>query len=97
MLTTIGEAAWRLDEWLKARVGRLYTWILASSLVAGIVASGTNISHALSSRSLAVEAATVVVQVALLVNQLAQLHGYRQAARERRAARKAAKAAPGEG
>jgi len=87
------EAAWRLDQWLKERVGRPYTILLAAVLVMGMVA---NIRAAIlelrGGRNLPVIALTIALYAILLINQLAQLHEYRQAVRARREARKAGKA-----
>jgi hypothetical protein len=91
--------AYELDQWLKAHLGRPYTIILASSLGAGIAAAGANLGQLFSKpvtpsiASVATLLGAGLVQVALLINQLAQLHEYRQFARERRAARREARAA----
>ena len=91
MLSELMTAIWRLDQWLKAHLGRLYNTILASSLGMGIVASVDTLQKALGSTAgVASVAFTVAIQTALLINQLSQLHEYRQAGRERRAARRAA-------
>ena len=89
MLQSILEGAWRLDRWLKQHLGRPYTLILGASLVLGISAELRNLSQALGSTSdVARGALTVLIQFALLVNQLAQLHAYRHARRRFRAARR---------
>jgi len=49
------QGAWRLDRWLKRHLGRLYTAILASSLVAGMIAEAHSLTQAFgSTRSVAV-------------------------------------------
>ncbi len=94
MLNTISTAAYELDKWLKMRVGQLYTQILGAGLVLGIIASAHNLTQAFASTTdIAGSLASGAFQVALLINQLAQLHEYRSARRERRAARRARKAA----
>ncbi len=86
------EAAWKLDEWLKHRIGRPYTILLTVALVAGMSA---NIRAAVveveNGRNLIVVTVTIAVYAVLLINQLAQLHEYRQASRARREERRAAK------
>jgi hypothetical protein len=90
MFTGVATAAWTIDQWLKEHLGRPYTIILAIGLVAAISANvegiETKVQHG---GSLIAVALNVVVDAVLLVNQLAQLHEYRSAVRERRAARKA--------
>ncbi|HUZ14103.1 MAG TPA: hypothetical protein VMU93_14800 [Caulobacteraceae bacterium] len=100
-IARLAEGAHRLDHWLKLRVGRPYTAILAFGLVVGVGASLRTLEQAVgSARSLAALGGVVVFQLALLVNQLAQLHEYREAARirreERRRSRHEAPLAPGE-
>jgi hypothetical protein len=91
--------AYALDQWLKARLGPPYTTILASSLGMGIVAAAAKLGQLFSkpvTPSIAAVAALLgagALQVVLLINQLAQLHEYRQLVRERRAARREARAA----
>jgi hypothetical protein len=96
VLSLITTGAYELDRWLKTRVGRLYTIVLASSLGMGIAASASVIVSALGTGFPAkgglAALGAAAVQTVLLVNQLAQLHEYRQMAGERRAARRARKA-----
>ena len=60
----------------------------------GIIATLRNLEQAVggaggvSTANVTALAGAVVVQVALLINQLAQLHEFRQAVRERRVARR---------
>jgi len=99
MIWQVSTWAYALDQWLKAHLGRPYTIILASSLGAGIAAAAANLGRLFdkpvtpSITSVAALVGAGVIQVVLLINQLAQLHEYRQFARERRAARREAKAA----
>jgi hypothetical protein len=100
MIREIAEGAYRLDHWLKLRIGRLYTTVLSIGLVGGIIASARTLFHTVGSpQNLAALAVTVVFQVALLINQLGQLHEYREAIRARREARRRARggAAPSPG
>jgi len=91
--------AYALDQWLKAHIGRPYTIILGVSLAAGIAATAGNLTQLLgrsvvpSIPTVAGLLATGVVQAALLINQLAQLHEYRRYVRERRAVRREQQAA----
>jgi len=79
------EGAYRLDAWLKERVGRPYTAILGVGLTLSIAATTQNLSDAIEhGRSPVVLAGTVVFEVALLINQLAQFHEYREHVRARR-------------
>jgi hypothetical protein len=95
----ISARAFALDQWLKAHLGRPYTIILASSLGAGIAAAAANLGRLFeqpvtpSITSVVTLLGAGAIQVVLLINQLAQLHEYRQFARERRAARREVKAA----
>lgn len=92
MIREIAEGAYRLDHWLKSRIGRLYSALLSVGLVGGIIASARSLLHAVGSpQNLAALAVTVVFQVALLVNQLGQLHEFRQAVHARREARRIAR------
>ena len=79
--------AWRLDQWLKHKVGRPYTMLLMAALVAGISANVRAVEQeARNTGNLIVIGFTVALDLVLLVNQLAQLHEYRQARRARKAA-----------
>jgi hypothetical protein len=86
MFGGLANIAWRVDQWMKEHVGRAYTVILTVGLVASLSANirqvEAQISHA---GNLAAIALTVAVDLILIVNQLAQLHEYRQARRERKA------------
>jgi len=88
MIREILAAAHRFDHWLRLRVGRLYTLVLAFSLVAGIGATARSIGKAIDSPAGVGAVVAIAVQAALLVNQLAQLHEYREAAAIRRQARR---------
>jgi hypothetical protein len=79
-----------LDTWLKANVGWPYNTLLGIALGTGIVAAVNQIQHELASpKNLALLGVTLVFQVALLINQLAQLHNFREERRARREARQA--------
>ena len=85
MLKRLVLSAHELDEWLHQHVGRAYIAILAWSLVISMMASLRVLGHALSGgKSGVTPALTLVVQSALLVNQLAQWHDLRERRRRRR-------------
>jgi hypothetical protein len=85
MITLFFRGAFQLDAWLHQHVGRFYAAILGWGLVLSIVGAVSNLSQTVKSGgSLLKIAALVVLQLALLTNQLAQLY-------ERRQARRAAK------
>jgi hypothetical protein len=90
MFTGLANFAWRLDQWMKQHVGRTYTIVLMVGLVASLSANvrevEAQISHA---GNLLTITLTVAVDLVLIVNQIAQLHEYRQARLERKAERKA--------
>jgi hypothetical protein len=91
-----------LDDWLKDHLGRPYNAALGVALVLGIGASAKSVNQAFHARivsleTLAVLAATVLFQIVLLVNQLAQLHDFNEEIRQRREARRAKKAAAKQG
>jgi hypothetical protein len=93
MLGTVLRWADWLDDWLKAHLGRPYNTALGIALGLGIGASVNAIDRAfhaklVSWQTLAILAATVVFQLVLLINQLAQLHDFREETRQRRAARR---------
>jgi len=93
MLSFITSGAYELDKWLKEHFGRPYTILLGASLILGILAAGRNIEHNFGSTTdVAGSLFSVAVQIVLLINQLGQLHEYRQVIRGRREARKARKA-----
>jgi hypothetical protein len=84
MFRGLSNGAW-LDQWMKEHVGRTYTVILTIGLVASISANVQGIETKLQHPgNLVTIALTVAVDVVLLVNQLAQLHEYRQARRARK-------------
>jgi hypothetical protein len=97
MFAGVATAAWTIDQWLKEHLGRPYTVILTIGLVAAISANVQGIESKIEhGGSLIAVTLNVVVDAILLVNQLAQLHEYRQARREQRAARQTDKDAPGQ-
>ncbi len=74
----ISGAHW-LDAWLRLHLGRAYTGVLGAGLVLGIIASVNGLSHTVGSRTNILKVLGIVMfQVALLINQLAQFHDYRQ-------------------
>ena len=90
MFRGLANGAWRLDQWMKEHVGRTYTVILTVGLVASISANVRQVEAAVShAGNLAVIVLTVALDVILIVNQLAQLHEYRQARRQEKAGRNA--------
>ena len=89
MFRAVITGAWRLDQWLKDKVGRPYTILLSAALIAGISANARALAQEVrTTGSLIVIVFTVALDLVLLVNQLAQLHEYREARRARRAARR---------
>jgi hypothetical protein len=94
MLTSVSTLAWTIDQWLKEHLGRPYTIILTVGLVAAISANIQGIEAKIEHGGGFIGVAlNVVVDAILLVNQLAQLHEYRQERRAKREARKQSKAA----
>jgi hypothetical protein len=85
MLSRLARRAHELDEWLHQNVGRAYVAILGWGLVLSILASIAKLGHALSSFGLI----TLVLQGALLVNQLAQWHELRERRRRHKQPRPA--------
>jgi hypothetical protein len=82
--------AWRLDQILKQKVGRPYNLALGAGLVLSIAATARTIATQLSSRANLIGLGfAVLFEATLLINQLAQLHEFRQAVRTKRAARRA--------
>ena len=95
MIEYIGRGAAWLDAWLREHMGRAYSGVLGVGLVLGIGASFDALSHAMSSgTSIAKLVGMVLFELALLVNQLAQFHEFRQERRQRRAARRGGGTAP---
>ena len=89
------EWAYELDAWLKQRLGRPYTAILGVGLTLGIIATVKSLKVAIETgHNPYVLAGTVVFEAALLINQLAQFHEYRQHVRARRRAKSDAKRSP---
>jgi hypothetical protein len=88
-ISDVTALAYWLDRRLRERFGRPYRGILSAGLVIGIVGTVEALSKAFSKTNIAALATTVVFQVALLINQLAQMHEFRQERRARREARKA--------
>jgi len=85
----VARGAYWLDAWMREHLGRPYFAVLGAGLVYGIIASVFSLSHAMQSSASVVKIlAMVLFQLALLINQLAQFHGYRQERRSRREARR---------
>ncbi len=81
--------AWRIDQFLREHLGRPYRLILAAGLMVGLSESVSTVQKAIGSPTNLIGAAvTVVFQVALLINQLAQLNDWRHEQRQRKAQRK---------
>jgi len=77
-------ASW-LDAWLRENLGRPYTVLLGVGLVAGISASLSGLGAEFrSGQGLVRIAVTVLFQLALLINQLAQFHEHQEQRRLRR-------------
>ena len=83
--------AYWMDQQLRERFGRPYRAVLSVGLVIGIVGTVESLSKAFSTTDIVAVVGTVIFQAALLINQLAQMHEYRQ---ERIARRKARKTEP---
>jgi hypothetical protein len=79
-----------LDVWLRRRFGRPYTTILAIGIVLSISASIDSLAGVIATGAKALQgdilktAGVVVFQIALLINQLAQLDEHRQRRRRQR-------------
>ena len=87
-LSLVVGLAWRLDRFLKHTVGRPYNMALGAGLVLSIIATVRTIETQLSSRANLVGLGfAVLFEATLLINQLAQLHEFREAVRTRREAR----------
>jgi hypothetical protein len=90
MLTTLLRSAHWLDLWLRRHAGRPYTTILAIGLVLSIGASATSLGQTIGVGGAGMKGdvtktvAVVILQAALLINQLAQLDEGRARRRRRR-------------
>jgi len=81
-------AVYRLDAWLDKRLGEPYRVVLGIGLVIGVVQSVRELPHKLGSgHGIVGEILTLLLFVALLVHQLAELYERLEALRARRAAR----------
>jgi hypothetical protein len=81
--------AWRIDLFLKERLGWPYRMLLAIGLMVGLSQSASTLTKAIGSpTNIAATVVTVVFQAALLINQLAQVNQWRHEQRLRRARRK---------
>jgi hypothetical protein len=90
MLNRLTRYAHWLDLWLHRHLGRPYEAILAAGLGLSIAASATTLSHIIEAGGAALQGGVIktlgitVFQVALLINQLAQLDEHRARRRRRR-------------
>lgn len=90
MLNLLTRYAHWLDLWLHKHIGRPYEGILSVGLGLSIVASVTSLSQIIATGGASLQGdlvktiAIVVFQVALLINQLAQLDEHRARRRRRR-------------
>jgi hypothetical protein len=90
MLNTLTRHAHWLDLWLHRHIGRPYESILAIGLGLSIVASVSTLGHIVATggaalqRDLIETIGVAIFQVALLINQLAQLDEHRARRRRRR-------------
>jgi hypothetical protein len=88
MIREIVRGAHALDAWLRERFGRPYVALLTVGLVLGIIESVKNLIHTAETTPDVVKVALAIAfQLALLINQLAQFHQYREERRARKAAR----------
>lgn len=98
MIRTLLVASHVIDAWLREHLGRPYLAILGVGLVLGIIATIGELSKEVSSGASIIKLlALVVFQVALLINQLAQFHDYREERRQRREAKRASANAASDG
>ena len=79
--------AYWLDRRLRDRIGLPYRGLLSAGLVIGISGSVNTLTHAFRTTNALAAIATVVFEVALLINQLAQIYEYRQERHARRRAK----------
>jgi hypothetical protein len=84
--------AYWLDRWLRDQFGVPYRALLAVGLMIGLSSSVTALTHAFSTTNILVSIATAVFEVALLINQLAQIYEFRQERRARRRAKSSSQA-----
>ena len=77
LIHNVGDAAVRLDAWLREHLGRPYNTILGIGLVLGILDSLHSLGDSVGSLNLFKVAFTVAFQGALLVNQIGQFHEFR--------------------
>lgn len=91
MIRLVLLASHRLDAWLREHLGRPYLALLGVGLVFGIIATVGELDHEIRSGSSVLKLGFLAAfQVALLINQLAQFHDYRQERRQRKQAKRAA-------
>jgi len=89
MLSLLGHWAQAIDLWLKAHVGRPYTYLLVAGLITGIGATVRQVEDAVGHPGdMSKIVLTVAFDSVLVINQLAQLHEYAELRRTRRRAAK---------
>jgi hypothetical protein len=76
--------AYWLDRRLRDRIGAPYRALLSVGLMIGLSSSVEALTHAFSATNILRAVATAVFEVALLINQLAQIYEFRQERRARR-------------
>ncbi|MGA0600960.1 hypothetical protein ACO2Q3_09670 [Caulobacter sp. KR2-114] len=88
MIATILKLSSALDAWLREHIGRPYLAALGVGLVLGIVAAFQDLMKDLGRHDSVVKLSLFIAfQAALLVNQLAQFHDYREERRRQREAK----------
>jgi hypothetical protein len=79
MKRNLARAAWELDEWLQSTLGRPYNALLGVGLGLGTVHQIEDLPKDLHSSSGGVVTVLIVVMdLALLINQIGQLHQHRE-------------------
>lgn len=88
MIPTILKLASALDAWLREHIGRPYLAALWVGLILGIIAAFQDLLKDLGRHDSVVKLSLFIAfQAALLVNQLAQFHDYREERLRQREAR----------
>lgn len=92
MIATILKLSSTLDAWLREHIGRPYLAALWIGLVLGIIGAFDELAKDFSRHDNVVKLSLFIAfQAALLVNQLAQFHDYREERMRRREAQQEAK------
>lgn len=88
MIPTILKLSSALDAWLREHIGRPYLGALWVGLILGIIAAFQDLMKDLSRHDNVLKLSLFIAfQAALLVNQLAQFHDYREERLRQREAR----------